>query len=105
MRIATSTALRIMPRPLRAKIPVSRLDRLFCCGVSINLPVSIKPQAAAFTNIKLLWPTWSFQLPWLILSLIKRSRVALSGIRSSASAKHINAMPSCEESENSCKRP
>jgi hypothetical protein len=31
----------------------------------------------------------------------EKSRVAVSGIRSNASAKHISATPSCEESENS----
>ena len=105
IRIATSTALRMMPRPLRANKPVKVPDKLFCFGVSISLPVNMRPHAAALTNIKLLWPTCSFQLPWLILSLINRSRVAISGIRSNASAKHISAMPSWEDSANSCKRP
>ena len=54
IRIATSTALRMTPRPLRAMIEVNKPDKLPCFGVSISLPVSIKPQAAALTNIKLL---------------------------------------------------
>ena len=54
MRMAASTALRIIPLPLRARSEVSKPDKLFCLGVSINLPVSIKPHAAAFTNMRLL---------------------------------------------------
>ena len=47
-------------------------------------------------------PTCDFQSPWLILSRISASRVALSGMRSKASARHISATPSWLERENSC---
>ena len=43
--------------------------------------------------------------PSPILSRISASRVAASGMRSSASARHISATPSCDDSENSCIRP
>ncbi|SPW34744.1 Uncharacterised protein [Edwardsiella tarda] len=59
---------------------------------------------AALTKSEGLRPRWACQFPPLILSRIKASRVALSGMRNSASARHINATPSCEESENSCSR-
>ena len=46
-------------------------------------------------------PTCVDQSPLLILSRISRSRVAESGMRSSASARHMSAMPSRLSSENS----
>jgi hypothetical protein len=46
-------------------------------------------------------PTCVDQSPLLILSRIRRSRVAASGMRSSASARHMSAMPSRLSSENS----
>jgi hypothetical protein len=46
-------------------------------------------------------PTCVDQSPLLILSRMSRSRVAASGTRSSASARHISATPSRLSSENS----
>ncbi|MNC42623.1 hypothetical protein D3C75_914420 [compost metagenome] len=56
IRIAASTALRMMPLPVRAKSEVRIPERLVCLGVSISLPVSMSPHAAALTNMRLLWP-------------------------------------------------
>ncbi len=60
-----------------------------------------RPHAAALTNSDGDAPTCADQSPRLILSRISRSRVAASGMRSSASARHISAMPSRLSSENS----
>ncbi len=64
-----------------------------------------QPQVAALTNKDGLRPMCDCQLPLLILSRINASRVALSGIRNNASARHISATPSCDDSENSCNNP
>ncbi len=69
--------------------------------MSTSLPVTSSPHAAAFTNSDGLRPTCARQSPWPILSRMRRSRVAASGMRSSASARHMSAMPSRESSENS----
>ena len=69
--------------------------------VATSLPVMSRPQEAALTNNEVLWPRCWLQLPPLILSRMRASRVALSGMRSSASARHIRATPSWEERENS----
>ena len=82
----------------------SERDRLVSLWVETSLPVNSSPQVAALTNSDGLRPICDCQLPLLILSRIRASRVALSGMRSSASARHISATPSCEESENSCSR-
>ena len=52
-----------------------------------------------------LLPRCGAQSPCEILSRISASRVSASGIRSSASARHISATPSCEDSAYSCSRP
>ncbi len=57
-------------------------------------PVSSRPQVAAFTNSEGLRPRWACQSPAPILSRIRASRVSSSGMRSSASARHISATPS-----------
>ncbi|MNT04738.1 hypothetical protein D3C72_1393290 [compost metagenome] len=105
MRIAMSTPLRISgspPRPIR-RVSDWPSDPSLC--VATSLPVSTRPQAAALTNIDGLLPTWAFHSPWAILSRISTSRVAASGMRSRASARHISAMPSCDDSANSCSSP
>ncbi|SAI07293.1 Uncharacterised protein [Bordetella trematum] len=105
MRMATSTPLRINGSPPRASNrPRAELRPRSLC-VATSLPVTIRPQAAALTNIDGLWPRWAFQSPSRILSRIRASRVAVSGMRSNASARHMRATPSCDDSENSCNRP
>src|SRR3546814_19509450 len=63
--------------------------------------VSIRPQVAALTNKDGDSPICERQSPWLILSRIRASRVALSGMRNKASARHISATPSWLDRENS----
>ena len=67
--------------------------------------MTTSPQVAALTNSDGLWPTCERQSPAAILSRISASRVARSGMRSSASARHISATPSWVESEYSRMRP
>ena len=66
-------------------------------------PVSINAQVEALTNSDLLSPRCCCQLPLESLSAIKASMVALSGIRSSDSARHISTMPSCDDRSYSCR--
>ncbi len=101
MRSARSTPLRISgspPRPMRrvmaAVSPPSEL-------VAVSLPVISRPQVAALTNSEGELPRCACQSAVEILSRISASRVAESGMRSSASARHISAMPSWLESEYS----
>ena len=104
-RMAMSTPLRIIGSPL---LPIMRLReevRPASLCVDTSLPVSNRPQVAALTNSDGLLPRCGCQLPVLILSRIRASRVPLSGIRSSASARHIRATPSWDDRENSCSKP
>ncbi|MNV62825.1 hypothetical protein D3C71_1553890 [compost metagenome] len=104
-RMAMSTPLRIIGSPL---LPMMRLrDEVKPASLCVDtsLPVSNRPQVAALTNSEGLLPRCGCQLPVLILSRISASRVPLSGIRSSASARHISATPSWDDRENSCSRP
>ena len=100
-----STPLRTSGSPLLPIIRLSERERLASLCVQTRRPVNNSPQVAALTNRDGLRPMCDCQLPLLILSRINASRVALSGIRSRASARHISATPSCEESENSCNKP
>ena len=70
----------------------------------VSLPVSSKPHAEALTNSDGLLPRWDCQLPPDSLSWMSSLRVAASGTRSRASARHIRAMPSALDRENSCIR-
>lgn len=58
-----------------------------------------QPQAAALTKSEGLLPRCACQSPPRSLSRISASRVAASGMRSKASARHISATPSCEDRE------
>ena len=100
--MARCTPWRISGSPPLPMTRVSAEDRPFSLLVAVSLPVSTRPQAAAFTNSEGERPTCERQSPLLILSRISASRVALSGMRKSASARHISATPSWLESENSC---
>ncbi|CSP79886.1 Uncharacterised protein [Shigella sonnei] len=104
-RIAISTPLRISGSPLLPIMRFSERERLASLWVETSLPVNSSPQVAALTNSDGLRPMCDCQLPLLILSRINASRVALSGIRNNASARHISATPSCDDSENSCNNP
>ena len=104
-RMATSTPARMIGSPLRAMRRVSAADRLCSLVVVTSLPVSTRPQVAALTNSDGLWPTCARQSPGESLSRISASRVAASGMRSSASARHISATPSWLDSEYSWMRP
>ncbi len=61
---------------------------------SSTLPVSISAQVEAFTRLEADLPKWRPQSDGAILSSINASIVSASGTRSSASARHISAMPS-----------
>ncbi len=103
--MAISTPLRISGSP---PLPISRVsaeERPRSLLVVLSVPVTTRPQVAAFTNSDGLWPIWARQSPAAILSRISASRVGRSGMRSSASARHIRATPSCVESAYSRTRP
>ena len=100
--MARCTPWRISGSPPLPITRVSADDRFFSLLVDVSSPVSTRAQAAAFTNSEGERPTWARQSPLLILSRISASRVARSGMRSSASARHISATPSWLDSENSC---
>ncbi len=74
-RMAMSTPLRIIGSPL---LPMMRLRddvRPASLWVDTSLPVSSRPQVAALTNSDGLLPRCGCQLPVLILSRIRASRV------------------------------
>ena len=60
----------------------------------MSWPVISSPQVAALTKGEGDWPTCARHSPPPILSAMRASRVAPSGMRSSASARHIRATPS-----------
>ncbi|CFP13050.1 Uncharacterised protein [Bordetella pertussis] len=101
MRMAMFTPLRTSgspPLPIRR---VSALDSDCSLLTATSLPVIIRPQVAALTNSDCDPPMCERQSPCTILSRIRASRVARSGMRNSASARHISATPSWLDSENS----
>ena len=94
MRIAMSTPRRITGSPPRAISRFNAAVSPLSSTEPTSLPVTTNPQVAALTNIEALWPTCARQSPSAILSRISASRVKVSGMRSSASARHISATPS-----------
>ena len=100
-RIARSTPSRIRGSPPRPISLVSAAERPASLVVPVSLPVTTRPQVAAFTNGDGLWPRCAAQSPGAILSRMSRSRVGASGMRSSASARHMSATPSVLDSEYS----
>ena len=100
-----STPLRTIGSPPRLTMRRSAALRPLSLCVATSRPVSSRPQVAALTNSDGLCPRCCCQLPWPILSRMSASRVAASGMRSSASARHISATPSFDDSANSCSRP
>ena len=106
MRMACPTAARITGSPTR---PASRRmkpgrSRLAVSSASTSWPVSIRPQVEALTNTLSDWPRWLAQSALPIFSAIKESRVPASGVRRSASARHISASPSRVPRLNSCRK-
>ena len=57
-------------------------------------PVSMSPQVEALTNSDSASPRYSDHCPVEILSAMSRSAVSASGIRNSASARHMSTTPS-----------
>src|SRR5882672_7779401 len=96
MRIACLSAARTTGSPSRVASLAITLAGLLRSSASgrIRRPVNINPQVDALTNTESLSPRYSDQLPAAILSAMSRSAVSASGIRSSASARHIRITPS-----------
>ena len=105
MRIARSTPRRITGSPARATSRVSAAPSPRSSTLPTSLPVTTRPQVAALTNSDFSPPRCDPQSPSAILSRISASRVAVSGMRSSASARHISATPSWLDSAYSCTSP
>ncbi len=105
IRMARSVPRRMTGSPPRAIRRVSAAPSPASLEVAVSLPVTTRPQVAALTKSEGLCPTCERQSPRAILSRISASRVALSGMRSSASARHISATPSWLESEYSWMSP
>ena len=101
--IARPTAERITGSP-------SRFTAAFRCPTtpgsrsSSTLPVNIRAQVEALTRLDDDRPRCRPQSLGAILSSISASMVSASGTRSSASAKHISAMPSSVERPYSAKK-
>ena len=91
--IARVTALRITGSP-RRRSAARRWPTTPGSRSSSTLPVSISAQVDAFTRLEAERPRWRPQSAGAILSSISASIVGASGTRSSASARHISAMPS-----------
>ena len=100
-----STPLRTSGSPPLAVMRLRDASSPDSLCVSTSLPVTTSPHAAALTNRDGLLPRCACQSPPRSLSRISASRVAASGMRSKASARHISATPSCDDSENSCSKP
>ena len=99
MRIAWRTARRITGSPAR---PTRRFSapvksRRVSSARLTSWPVSIRPQVEALTKTESLVPMCFFQSASPSLSRISLSAVALSGMRSSASATHMSSTPSSLE--------
>ena len=103
--MAIFTPLRMTGSPARLIRPVSEAMSVSSPAGFTNAPDMTRPHVAAFTNKERSSPKCARQSPRPILSRIKASRVALSGTRSRASAKHISAVPSSLESEYSLTNP
>ena len=105
MRMARSVPLRIKGSPPRPMRRVRAWPSEASLVVVVSRPVTTRPQVAALTKSDGLRPTWARQSPPAILSRMSASRVARSGMRSSASARHISATPSWLDSAYSRTSP
>jgi hypothetical protein len=96
--IASRTAVRTTGSPSRPTVRprTARQLSLRSCAPSSTLPVSSSEKVAALTNAEPETPSFSDQSGPASLSAISSSAVCASGMRSSASARHIIAMPSSE---------
>ncbi len=106
IRTAAPTARRITGsprRPARLRMKPGR-SAFACSSGSMILPVSIRLQVEALTKRDPERPAWLAQSAEEIFSAISLSRVSSSGVRSSASARHISASPSGVERPNSCRK-
>ncbi|OIQ73661.1 hypothetical protein GALL_447020 [mine drainage metagenome] len=101
--IARATAVRITGSPSRFTA-LRRCPTMPGSRSSSTLPVSIKAQVEAFTRLDADRPRCRPQSLGAILSSISASIVSASGTRKSASARHINAMPSSVESPYSARK-
>ncbi len=106
MRIAWRKAVRTTGSPRRAtrRRRKDAGSRISISESRTSLPVSIRPQVEAFTNSESAAPRWSDHCPIAILSAIRRSAVSASGMRSSASARHMRTTPSCEARPYCCRK-
>ena len=102
-RIARATAVRITGSPKRLTAP-RRCRVIPGWSSSKTRPVSINAHVEALTSDDAEWPRCLPQSDGAILSSINSSMVSASGTRSSASAKHISAMPSSVERPYSAKK-
>ena len=101
--MAASTAWRIMGSPARATRRLKMPVRLRSSVSRLTMrPVSISAQVEALTNRLSERGTWWAQSVEPILSRIRRSTVSASGMRSSASARHMRTTPSREDRSYSC---
>ena len=107
MRIAWVTAWRITGSPERVTSRRSTAHQSSSgpawSRVTIR-PVSISAQVEALTNTESECPRWRCQSAPPILSLISRSAVSASGMRNSASARHMSTTPSSLASWYSCRK-
>ncbi len=101
--IARDTAVRITGSPSRftaaRRWPTTPGSRS-----SSTRPVSISAQVEALTSGEVDCPMWRDQSEGAILSSISASIVSASGTRSSASARHISAMPSSVDNPYSARK-
>ena len=106
IRIALRTARRTRGSPaFRVSFLIQPEASDLMDGSSSRMPpVSISPQVEALTNKDSDLPECADQSPVASCSAISRSAVASSGIRSSASAMHMSAIPSWFDSPNSCRK-
>jgi hypothetical protein len=93
------SARRTTGSPARAASRPNQVPALSALSASrlTSFPVSIIPQVPAFTSSERFFPTCFSQSPCESLSRMRRSAVAASGMRSSASATHMSSTPSCED--------
>ena len=104
MRMAWRSAWRMSGSPERAisRLRVAAGPEPFSSPSLTTRPVSIRPKVEALTRRLSEAPRCFSQRPPPIFSAISRSAVSASGMRSSASARHIRMMPSSEESAYWC---
>ncbi len=97
--MACVTAWRITGSPERVTRRFSTPFRsLLVESICMMRPVSISAQVEALTNMESLSPRCALKSASRSLSLISMLAVSESGMRSSASARHISTTPSLLES-------